>query len=169
MGDGVMEMYYYIDQQNHQCGPIPYSSLANYGITADTYVWKAGMRDWEKARNLPELQSLCMPIHRDSIPQPQYRAQPMAVRANYYGMGGMRNSFTGGNGGGVRRFLMNMLTYKVRRLVYGCFAVGAGYCFSMWGMHDLNASHVGYALGGIAFIIVMLLLRYVSRRFGSNY
>ena len=51
-----MSNYFYIDAQQRQCGPIPPTQFAAYGITPTTYVWTAGMAQWQKAGTIIELQ-----------------------------------------------------------------------------------------------------------------
>ena len=51
-----MSTYFYIDAQQRQCGPIPPTQFAAYGITPTTYVWTAGMAQWQQAGTIIELQ-----------------------------------------------------------------------------------------------------------------
>ena len=51
-----MSTYFYIDAQQRQCGPIPPTQFAAYGITPTTYVWTAGMAQWQLAGTIIELQ-----------------------------------------------------------------------------------------------------------------
>ena len=50
-----MASYYFIDPQRQRRGPIEESQLLAAGVTADTYVWKVGMEQWEKAGTIPSL------------------------------------------------------------------------------------------------------------------
>lgn len=50
-----MASYYFIDPQRQRRGPIEESQLLAAGVTADTYVWKVGMEQWEKAGTVPSL------------------------------------------------------------------------------------------------------------------
>lgn len=36
-------MYYFIDHNRQQKGPVPPSELTRYGVTTETYVWRKGM------------------------------------------------------------------------------------------------------------------------------
>lgn len=49
-------MYYYLDENQLQHGPIAKENLVSYGVKAENYVWKAGMPEWQKAKDVPELQ-----------------------------------------------------------------------------------------------------------------
>lgn len=51
-------MYYFIDSNNQQRGPVPANELLSYGVTNVTYVWKEGMTDWMRIMDVPELSSL---------------------------------------------------------------------------------------------------------------
>lgn len=51
-----MNIYFYIDAQQQQCGPIPPTQFAAYGITPTTYVWTTGMAQWQLAGTIIELQ-----------------------------------------------------------------------------------------------------------------
>lgn len=48
-------MYYYIGPNNQQQGPVPAEQLLSRGVTGETMVWKAGMAQWQKAKDVPEL------------------------------------------------------------------------------------------------------------------
>lgn len=51
-------MYYFIDSNNQQRGPVPANELLSYGVTNVTYVWKEGMKDWMRIMDVPELSSI---------------------------------------------------------------------------------------------------------------
>lgn len=141
-------MYYYIDRRNQQCGPVPASMLINYGVTLESYVWKAGMQNWAKAKTIPELQSILggtSQQQRANFPQCSY---------SYYAQSSSHYSTT--NTQPKRQtngFVANFAKQYLRRIVMGVCAAGSAYCLSMWAMHDLNASHAEYAVGGIALAI----------------
>lgn len=50
-------MYYYIGPNNQQQGPVPADQLLSRGVTGETMVWKAGMAQWQMAKDVPELSS----------------------------------------------------------------------------------------------------------------
>lgn len=46
---------YYARIDGEQCGPFPLDQLAEAGVRPSTYVWCAGMDDWEKAEDVPDI------------------------------------------------------------------------------------------------------------------
>lgn len=76
-----MKNYYYIDTNGQQAGPVMADELIQHGVTADTFVWREGMSNWEKASTVSELKSLFVqtppPIPPFS-PQPQPQSQPQS-------------------------------------------------------------------------------------------
>lgn len=144
-------MYYYIDNQNQQRGPVPASSLVNHGVTLESYVWKAGMQNWAKAKNIPELQTvLCSTL------QQQKNKSSQKLNSNYSKRQLSNNSITisqkerqSSHGG-----FANFARQHLRNVVVRACSAGAAYCFSMWAIHDLNASHAEYAVGGVILSII---------------
>lgn len=53
-----MRKYFYIDSHNQQRGPVDAQQLPSFGVNSNTYVWAEGMRDWERASNVPDLSTL---------------------------------------------------------------------------------------------------------------
>jgi hypothetical protein len=53
-----MDLYYYLNGQNEQEGPVQENELLKHGVTKDTLVWKEGMNDWIAAGTTPELSGL---------------------------------------------------------------------------------------------------------------
>jgi hypothetical protein len=53
-----MDLYYYLNGQNEQKGPVQENELLKYGITKDTLVWKEGLNNWRAAGLIPELSRL---------------------------------------------------------------------------------------------------------------
>ena len=51
-------MVYYIIENGQQIGPLSIEQLRSKGITGETNVWREGMAQWGKAKDLPELASL---------------------------------------------------------------------------------------------------------------
>ena len=70
-----MIVYFYIDKQGKQKGPIPASSLIHNGVDASTYVWREGLSTWKKASEVPELKKL-FPIMSPPILGPSDPAPP---------------------------------------------------------------------------------------------
>lgn len=53
-----MEKEYYIVAGDNRVGPLSMTQLAERGIEPSTLVWTAGMSDWTRADNVPELAPL---------------------------------------------------------------------------------------------------------------
>jgi hypothetical protein len=53
-----MDLYYYLNGQNEQIGPVQANELLKHGVTKDTLVWKEGMNNWLAAGTIPELSGL---------------------------------------------------------------------------------------------------------------
>ena len=144
-------MYYYIDSQNQQRGPVPASSLVNHGVTLESYVWKAGMQNWEKAKKIPELQT----VFYSTLPH-QKGDSSQKLNANYSKLQSSNYSTTirqqrrQSSHGVFAKFAKQHL----RNVVVRVCSAGAAYCFSMWAIHDLNASHAEYAVGGVVLSII---------------
>ena len=70
-----MKIYYYVDKNGQQAGPVPGELLVQHGVTAYTNVWCEGMTEWQKAIDVPELKALFTqvpptPPKRDYQPTP---------------------------------------------------------------------------------------------------
>lgn len=50
-----MNLYFYLDAQNQQHGPISVARFAECGVSASTLVWCNGMDNWTPASAVPEL------------------------------------------------------------------------------------------------------------------
>lgn len=50
-----MNLYFYLDDQNQQHGPIAVTRLAECGVTASTLIWCNGMDNWTLALAVPEV------------------------------------------------------------------------------------------------------------------
>lgn len=50
--------YYFVNASLQQEGPIEVSEFAAHGITAQTLVWREGLKEWTAAGDVEELQSL---------------------------------------------------------------------------------------------------------------
>ncbi len=66
-------MYYYVDSNNQQQGPVALGQLSQMGVTPETLVWKAGMEQWQKAKDVPEVMAA---LSQPQQPQPQQPFQP---------------------------------------------------------------------------------------------
>lgn len=66
-----MDMYFYLDTNNQQQGPVNAEDLPRYGVGRETKVWKQGMGDWQEAGSIPELE----PLFASSVtPPPVYNS-----------------------------------------------------------------------------------------------
>ena len=54
----IMKKYYYADKNAQSAGPVYANQLLQRGVTANTPVWCAGMKNWDKASNIEELKPL---------------------------------------------------------------------------------------------------------------
>lgn len=51
-------MYWYLDSNNNQMGPVELTDLPYYGVDGNTMVWTEGMDNWTYARNVPEVMAI---------------------------------------------------------------------------------------------------------------
>ncbi|WP_303026201.1 DUF4339 domain-containing protein [uncultured Parabacteroides sp.] len=51
-----MKLYYFIDKEKVRQGPLPLEDLRSYEITPQTLVWSKGMKNWQKAKDIPDFQ-----------------------------------------------------------------------------------------------------------------
>ena len=76
-----MQNQYYIVVDGRQEGPMPKEALASHGLKSDSLVWRAGMAEWQRASELPELADMLgaqpqqrqMPPYTQQPPQDPYR------------------------------------------------------------------------------------------------
>lgn len=76
-----MQNQYYIVVDGRQEGPMPKEALASHGLKSDSLVWRAGMAEWQRASELPELADMLgawqqeqqMPPYGQQPPQDPYR------------------------------------------------------------------------------------------------
>lgn len=72
-------MYYYLDNNGTQQGPVDKNLLRSLGVTADTMVWKKGMEQWVKASLVPELRPILISEPVDTPPTPPSASQRPAT------------------------------------------------------------------------------------------
>ena len=72
-------MNYYYQQNETQQGPTDIEGLRRAGITPDTLVWREGMANWQKARELPELAELFTSMPPMGSPASSYTPPPRNV------------------------------------------------------------------------------------------
>lgn len=79
-----MSMFYYLDRNGQQAGPVPAENLGMNGVTTDTLVWKDGMPGWAPANTVSEILPYLKPagaslgdetVLVNNNPQPQQPAQ----------------------------------------------------------------------------------------------
>jgi len=66
-----MHNYFYLDKQYRQQGPVSPEKFTQNGVTADTLVWRSGMKDWETAGSVAELQEYFSPFARTEQQPPE--------------------------------------------------------------------------------------------------
>ena len=73
-------MQYYYQSFGKEIGPVDLETVKKAGITPDTLVWREGMANWQKARELPELAELFWPPNMSAAypPRPVYQLSPSA-------------------------------------------------------------------------------------------
>jgi len=69
-----MDLYFYLDQNGQQQGPVAANELPNYGVTRNIYVWKQGMSNWQMAGSIPELSDI-FPPNVTPVVHPPYQTQ----------------------------------------------------------------------------------------------
>lgn len=88
----MTDTLYYIVTDGRQAGPFTFDALSQQALSPDTLVWKAGLPDWVRASQLPELTSLLLP---PAPPQPVSETieivdHTTAPVAEYFMMSGMK-------------------------------------------------------------------------------
>lgn len=85
-----MSMFYYLDQNGQQAGPVAAESLPSFGVKAETLVWTEGMPGWAAANSVAELapfftaaqgisnEETVMAPQQHVQEQPQYQPQQAA-------------------------------------------------------------------------------------------
>ena len=80
-GTPPTDAYFYLDAQGRQQGPVSREALLSLlrsgAVTADRYVWRAGLVEWLPARDLPELRSALPTLDEDSGAPPVISAPPV--------------------------------------------------------------------------------------------
>ena len=87
-----MNLYYFINANNEQKGPVEPEQLLAYGVTRDTQVWTQGMPLWRPAGEVAELAHLFIPQggavpppfnNPQMPPQAQVPPQPQYQQSQY--------------------------------------------------------------------------------------
>lgn len=71
-----MKEYHYIDVTGNQCGPYPIYELKNFPIVKNTLVWTSGMKDWNEASSVEDLNFLFEGDLDTEVPPTPIRVQP---------------------------------------------------------------------------------------------
>ena len=74
-------MYWYLDSNNNQMGPVELTDLPYYGVDGNTMVWTEGMDNWTYARNVPEV----MAIINNAEATPNSNPSPQNTNPQGYG------------------------------------------------------------------------------------
>ena len=64
-------MQYWINHNGVQSGPHDLEALKQMGLTSAAYVWHAGMTDWVKITQIPELQGMFTMVEQPAAAAPQ--------------------------------------------------------------------------------------------------
>lgn len=158
---------YYIIVNGMQQGPFSKEQLRMHGITPDSFVWRAGLNDWVKASQLPELSDL---FFEDSAfgayTQPDQQANQNPPYSNgsgngqqppYTGQGSYGNSNYGYNNYGQQPYgngqpdyppnYVNWLPWAIAGTVLGILFSCIGGIFGIIGIVNANKANSAYAQG----------------------
>ena len=144
-------MYYYIDNFNKQQGPVPADQLVSHGVTGESMVFKAGMTQWTKAKDVPELSVYFPNFNSDQTQfggQGGYGGAQGGYGGGQIGYGGGQGGFGGGqfnagqfnNPGGQKPD--NHMIWAILSTVLCCIPLGAFAIYyaskvdSTWAMGD---------------------------------
>ncbi|MDB5191679.1 MAG: hypothetical protein JWQ96_1242 [Segetibacter sp.] len=83
--------HYFLSKGKLNEGPFKYEELLTKGITADTWVWYAGSKGWERASNVEELKSIVPPSTDVSVyEKKRFTATDIALEdTEEYSIGGL--------------------------------------------------------------------------------
>lgn len=88
-------MYFYVDKNGKQAGPVNAEKLLANGVNEETLVWKAGMEQWLKAKNVPELKNIFnAPPIPPQIPNGNNNSQ--SANSTYVSVNGRQMDSNGG-------------------------------------------------------------------------
>lgn len=119
-------MFYYIDSTGKQQGPVDADTLRTKGITSNTLVWRSGMDEWTRAKDVPELQHIFMtpppPPHRPTPPQTPSTPTNQQSTGSYNSPSG--TSTATANGGDLPPKPDNYLVWSILCTVCCCIPGG---------------------------------------------
>ena len=145
-------MYYYIGPNNQQLGPVPPEQLLSQGVTGETMVWKAGMTQWQKAKDVPELSQYFGNSFGAGNPYNNQSTQFNQPPPNYGGGYGNYGPQNAGQFGGAQQnpqpnYFANNNTSGKSRTTAGILAILIGGL----GVHYF---YLGKALPGIVYLLL---------------
>lgn len=119
---------WYINYNGQQYGPMEKHELLSYGLSPESYVWKSGMRQWQEARNFPELMELIYSRSNNSQYPPHYGAYSAYVPSNkdhigagllaiFLGYLGVQYFYIGKTGAGLLTILLSFITCGIWSVV----------------------------------------------------
>lgn len=114
-----MERYFYLNSNNEQAGPVSPTDFNQYGINEATMVWKAGMPNWMRAGQLPELSQ----FFSSATPPPPVGGNNNGSGA--YNRGNNMGNY-GNNVGGQYKPIKpdNNMVWAVLTTLFCCFPLG---------------------------------------------
>ncbi len=126
-----MDKEYYIVEGDTRVGPLSISQLAEKGIEPSTLVWTAGMPDWTRADNVPELAPILANRTRIDEQESAFGSyarpdQPSAAPYQPYQQQPQYNPYNNGFNGGYPNSTTNWKTLAI-------IATVAGFIFSCIG------------------------------------
>ena len=127
---GLFGVTYYLAINGQQRGPFPLADLQRNGMTADTLVWREGMREWMRADQVPEITAtgvfgavgenvpvaaVALPVYAQQYP-PQYSGTVVAGPANNNKIAaGICGILLGGLG--IHKFILGLNTAGIIMLL----------------------------------------------------
>lgn len=155
-----MEYRYFIIVNGQQAGPFPRYELKAYGLTPESFVWREGLANWERAANLPELSDLFAP-QREYSQRAEHYPNPDEIHTPYdqpgsnpygqpgpnpYGQPGYGPNAQG-PGWGAPISHTNWLPWAIVGTVLGCCTSCLGMIFGIIGIVQANKANAFYARG----------------------
>ncbi len=179
-------MYYYLDNNGTQQGPVDKSLLRSVGVTADTLVWKKGMEQWVKASLVPELRPIFISEPVDTPPTPLNASQRPYTNENVgynkdeksFGTTTAASAYSAGTANNTKPAKPNNnLIFAIVTTILCCVPLGAVAIYyayqsdSAYNAGDLQAAEsngknarnwsiagvVSCAIGSIIYIILMVI------------
>ncbi len=147
-----MEQNYYIIINGLQEGPMSIPELMAKGLGPDSMVWREGLTDWTRAKDLPELEEVLNAAQTGATPPPvapqhfppvgnPYQSQP-------YGAPDPAPWGTGGNPYERQPIPhKNWLTAAICATVLGCLFSCIGLIFGIIAITQANSANNAYARG----------------------